>query len=278
MVQTCFSYDSPKRLARWIHLKRRVKQALPADLRRVQAYNVGLERTGTSYIAQLFSKYRTMHEPDIHSLLPFILNSESPTVTWFRSRDRALRLEVESSHLLGLFAKNLVRAFPESKFICTAREPVSWVQSVWRWSYPDGPGTRARTRPNPAESWEAWHKILRTYYGGYDHQSEILKECNLYALRGYFSKYKSHYRGILESVPEDRLLIVRTSVLSEETQRIARFLGVESSTLTPPPRPVNQSKADTAPFNNISESQIRSAANKYCTDVWRRLLDKSKKF
>lgn len=277
MIQSNFAYDSPQCLTKWARAKRRLKQALPGDLRRIHVYNVGLERTGTHYIAQLFSKYRAWHEPDISRLLPFIVNGESPSTEWFRSRDRALRLEVESSHVVGQFVDRLTKIFPESKFICTAREPVSWVRSVWRWSYPDEPGTRVRTRPNPSKSWKMWHSILKAYYDGYEYQSETLKECGLYSMKGYFSKYKSHYRNILESVPSDRLLVVCTSSLSEETRRIAGFLNVKESMLTPPSKNVNQSDSQKSPFANLSDEYIESVVEDYCSDIWGRLLERSKR-
>ena len=282
MFRSRFSYSNPDWLSTRDRLKRRVKQVLPTDFRRIRVYCVGLERTGTTHISSLFSKYRVWHEPDVSCLLPVHREEQMPSAAWLRSRDRALRLEVESSHLLGPIVGALAKTFPQSTFICTAREPVSWVRSVWRWTYPDMPGMRHNAERTEAhKSWAAmmhtnWHAMMNAYYGGHEHQSEILKECGLYSLKGYFSKYASHYRGILESVPSDRLLVVRTASLSERISQIAKFVDVKESTLTPPEKRVNRSTSKSAPFDAVEDALIKSQADKYCGHVWGQLLERSR--
>jgi len=270
-----FSYPNPDWITTRNHLRRRIRQALPFDSRRIHVYCVGLERTGTTFISRLFSEYRVWHEPDISPLLPVHQQEKKPSAAWLRSRDRALRFEVESSHLLGPIAGKLAETLPQSKFICTAREPVSWVRSVWRWTYPDMPGMRHNAKKDDV-MFTYWHDMMEAYYGGHEHQSEILKECGLYSLKGYFSKYASHYRGILGSVPSDRILVLRTPSLSERISQIAQFVGVEASTLRPPEKRVNRSASTSAPFDAVEDSLIKSQADKYCNHIWGRLVEKSR--
>ena len=269
-MQSRFSYSGPTNLSFWEKAKRRIKQTPVGSLsqRRLHVYNVGLERTGTTYIANLFSNFRSWHEPDWQLLLPFHDGRRDPTSfevrDWLRSRDRALRLEVESSHPLGPLVPTLSKTFPGAQFICTIRSPKSWLRSVLDWSYPDGAGVRHNTH-------KPWNAMLRAYYRqekqSEEYSSPVLEEHGLYTLEGYLKKWASHYNNIVQSVSQDRLCLVRTAKLSNARGRIAKFLDVGESMLTLPSERVNRSNTSESVYESIDSRLIDNRIDQYCRRV-----------
>jgi hypothetical protein len=63
-------------------------------------------------------------------------------------------------------------------------------------------------------------------------QEEIkLREYNLYPVRSYFRYWSDHISLVLNTVPEDNLLVVRTRDLSSELETIAKFLDIPVASL-----------------------------------------------
>jgi len=67
----------------------------------------------------------------------------------------------------------------------------------------------------------------------YEHapQERLLKEKGLHTLDGILSSYAESTYEVLDSVPADRLLVVRTDRLRDSLPEIAEFLGVPESML-----------------------------------------------
>jgi hypothetical protein len=223
-MSRCYPLPRDSQLAR---LKQTVKRSPLGGIwvsRRFQAYGVGLERTGTTFLARIFGKeYRSFHEAEWERLIE-LHTGESPLSNecsglreWLRERDRALRLEFESSHLLGSVAPALADEFPGSKFIVTIRHPRAWLRSVTDWQL-----NRDVLKPE-----SPWRPLFDLYYGtSGDYDSPVLKRYGLYTLDGYLQYWTSHYRQILDGVPPDRLLLLRTENLSQSLGRISEFVGI----------------------------------------------------
>jgi len=64
-----------------------------------------------------------------------------------------------------------------------------------------------------------------------EHPSEeiALERKGLYTLDGYLSYWAAHNRNVLVTVPDNRLLVVRTDHLTQRVPDIARFAGVSVS-------------------------------------------------
>lgn len=245
-------------------IRRRICQSFLGALsfpRSFRAYGVGLERTGTTFLYELFEKsFRSAHEPEPWLLLPFHETSETEVACdrqiekWVRERDAALRLEFEASHPLGPVVPVLSRAFPDSKFILTIRHPKPWLYSVLNW--------QLYHRLNISNT---WGPITNKYYDkSIPHESKILKGLNLYTLDGYFSKWKRHNNMIINNVDRDRLLVVRTDKLSKSIGQIASFVGVSKKIMSGNRRPKNSKQKDFEILEMIDKNLIYQKMKFHC--------------
>ena len=215
-------------------IRRSLKRTCVGDLvisREFHAYGVGIERTGTTFVASLFQQnYRAYHEMEWYFLADVFTKKETRSdaeiQTWLRERDRTLRLEFEASHLLGPFVNHLVELFPEAKFILTIRHPRPWLQSVTNWAVnyevlrPSGP----------------WKPVMDRYYKA-PHSDAVhpsrWKEHGLYTLDGYLNGWVEHNQTVLDAVPDSRLLVIRTKNLSNKLKNISSFLDLQNDLSSP---------------------------------------------
>jgi hypothetical protein len=194
--------------------------------RRFQAVGVGVHKSGTHSIAEMLEgKYRAVHEPEPEEMIRVVLAAAHPgreaaVDDYLRLRDRRLRLELDSSGINIHFLDSFVRLFPEARFILTARDCYSWLESIVN---------HFLTRPAPP----LWVKYRDHCYSGsgvYPPEERILEERRVYPLRGFLSHWDRNYRDVLEKVPANRLLIVRTEEISTSIPRLAAFLGIPEYT------------------------------------------------
>ena len=66
----------------------------------------------------------------------------------------------------------------------------------------------------------------------YSHNEIILKENGLYPLDGYLSYWTYHNLSVINIVPRDKLLIIRTDKISKSLEKIANFTNVPYNNLT----------------------------------------------
>jgi hypothetical protein len=134
---------------------------------------------------------------------------------WLCARDQELALEVDASWLNGLVIDLLAREFPEARFVLTIRNCYSWLNSEFR-------------RVLHAPSQKPQRVKLRKFLHGpetiaHSPEEKILKELGLYTIDGYLSHWAAHNEKVLEAIPEDRLLVVRTEQIGVRAAEIAEF-------------------------------------------------------
>jgi hypothetical protein len=200
--------------------------------RRFHAYCVGAPKTGTMSIAGLFTDhYRVAHEPEPEPMVALIGRHRSGAATEkeirsvLRARDRRLRLELESSNPTSYFVSDLVELFPDARFILTIRDCYSWTDSYidHQLNLPIEPGEDA-----------FWGTMRDAYLAtGRAHEpgEEVLAERGTYPLAGFLGYWADHNRKVLDAVPPDRLLVIRTPEIGRHIDDIAAFLDVPADTL-----------------------------------------------
>jgi len=201
--------------------------------RRFHIYAVGAPRTGTTSMAHLFEKnYRSQHEPGEEEMIVAIQAKESGSLgrpellQFLRERDLEHRFELEASHPIAAFAGELVELFPEARFLVTVRDCYSWLESIINKSLHD------RADPHYPRFWRALSDLYHLRPGDtFPAEEAALERHGLYTLDGYLSFWTAQYRHVLDMVPEERRLTVRTDRISKEIERIAEFAGVPADTL-----------------------------------------------
>jgi hypothetical protein len=246
-------------------------------LRRVHVYTVGAPKTGTHSVDQLFSKnYRSGHERYSAETIRMLKQrkkgalSHSELVGKIRDRDRRRRLESESAHFLAHFCDVLAEAFPEAKFILTVREPRSWLRSMI-----DQCVNRPRSAYLRDENVRHWATLRDLYFGArpttHPPSEKVLAEHDLHAIEDYLSYWTLHNRTVLDAVPLERLLIVRTRDLSASLDRIATFVGVSSHVLSQERSHSYKAPEKHGLLDKIDEHCVREKIVEHCSGIMTRV-------
>lgn len=194
--------------------------------RRTRLYCVGTGKSGTHSIGRMFSKtVRAKHEPEAKQLMEKFLAwqgggiDEAQFTQWLLERDRRLALEVDSSTLNRNILEILLREFADARFILTIRDCYSWCDSLLNHHI------RFNREIDPL-----WRQMgqWRMHPEKFCHapEEDLLKEQGFHTLDCYFSYWARHNSGVLECVPSNRLLVVRTDEIGRRALEIADFAGL----------------------------------------------------
>jgi len=198
--------------------------------RRIHAFCVGTAKSGTHSLHALFRRhYRSRHEADADVLIHFMcrLAHERPgsdeVDRFVLEREQRLRTEFHASHLQTAILPELVRLFPESRYVLPIRDCYSWLES---WI------NHELGRDPVLADWYAWRDLAFGSAGAHTPPEEkLLGEFGLRPLRSYLRYWAEHNEFVLQSVPPARLLVLRTREIRDRVAEIARFLGVRAWTL-----------------------------------------------
>ena len=232
------------------------------------AFGVGLPKTGTQSLARILAKeYRAAHEPETWIVTHFLrrnsvaqnrLLTSTSCKELFQARDALLGLEFESNWILGLAIEALYSTFPKAKYILTIRDCISWINSEINQKYVIG----------HRQPW----RILSDYRYGpmrvYRKEEIGLKEYNLYPVRSYFRYWSDHISLVLNTVPEENLLVVRTRDLSSELETIATFLGIPVESLdTTRSHSHKRIQKPLDIYELVDPDYLHAQAELYCKDI-----------
>lgn len=191
---------------------------------RLRAFGVGLNKSGTHSLAAMFcDPIRAAHEPDAAWLVDFVMavqNGEIADATAARALQAHLRrswVDVEVSHPLGDIIDLLVAVEPEAQYIMTLRPPEEFLRSV----------TNAHlVRPSPGR-WSRYRAMrFATGHDPTPHDAPLV-ERGLHPVAGYLSRWRWRNERVLDHVPPEQLLVVRTDQLGARAADIADFLGID---------------------------------------------------
>ena len=196
---------------------------------RRRLYGVGTGKTGTHSLAAIFERdHRAAHEAGAKELMEVIFAVADGTAPrqaigdHLVERDARLALDMDASLVNGEVVADLVALFPGSRYVLTVREPHAWLDSMANHSLAH------ETPPH----WVRWRE-LRFRSAELTHPSEeaAWRDRGLYPLDGYLGSWARHNRMVLEAVPADDLLIVRTEDLAGRLDELAGFCGVPAASL-----------------------------------------------
>ncbi len=244
--------------------------ATPPAERLAQCYGVGIAKSGTHSIAELFRPpLRSMHEPEAARTIGFILARASGQIGdeeakhYVVARDRRLRLDVEASHFNVFLLRELVENFPAARFVLTLREPRSWLDSI--------------INQQLAHYSEAhWVKLreLRFQPQRYPHRGgeEALRQRGLYSLDGYLRYWTWHQQVVLDTVPPDRLLLVPTQEIGARAEAIAAFGAIPEHFLRANRAPSYTAMKKFGVLEELDPQRLQDAIETHCQAMVDRLF------
>lgn len=230
--------------------------------RKFHVYNVGLIKTGTTSMASIFSKYRSGHEKILGDTEKKIEKFVKQTISreqlrqFIRERDCKLFLEMDSSHIHRLYLNFLAEEFPWSKYIFTIRDCYSWLDALINWILT--------------------HRINEKCPGGKDLfgmdnfgcMDEDDMQRNIHShLEGFLSFWASANKDILEKLPLDRSLIIRTHEISDKINDIANFLDISPETLDRNQAHKFKARQKFNMLHRIDYEFLEISCKKYCTPL-----------
>jgi len=230
--------------------------------RKSQLYCVGAAKTGTHSIDSMFNDtIRSSHEADSAEVIEKVLDlstdriHEKELVSFIRERDKRLCLDVDSSQLNFFLLDYLVEEFPKALFLLTIRDCYSWLHSFINHSLHRNAG-------------EHWIKIrdyrFRSNELSHPPEEYPLKAKGLYTLDGYLSYWASHNQKVLTSIPEDRLMIVKTNEITERAYKIAEFAGLPKNSIQLTHSHSFHNLAQHSVLQEIQEDYLQAKFEEHC--------------
>lgn len=246
-------------------------QSLDTCYRRAHLICVGAAKTGTHTIASMFhSDIRAFHEAGAKKIIELIItcatNEEKrhSILQAIRERDRLICAEIDSSQLNYYLLDILLNEYPEAKFLLTIRDCYTWLNSFIN-----------HTLRYPCSSllWKRF-RDYRFRSDQLDHPDEEvpLKERGLYTLEGYLSYWSKHNNDVLNIIPANRLMIVRTDQISLRSGEIAAFSGLPPDVIKHDRLHAFKNDIDFRVLHQLPAPYVDQMIEKYCGHLMNKLF------
>lgn len=238
--------------------------------RKARLYCVGTAKSGTHSINSMFNHtVRSKHEANNKEVISKILEiskgriSEADLLSYVQQRDKRLCLDIDSSQLNFFLLDYLLEEFPDALFLLTIRDCYSWLDSFINDSL----------RRNTTKSWI----LLREYRfrsNVFSHPLEelTLKERGLYTLDGYLSYWANHNKKVLSSIPEDRLMIVKTNEITKKAHDIAAFADLPGKSIRIEKAHSFKNPEKFYVLREIQEAYLEAKVREYCSALMSRFF------
>lgn len=247
---------------------------MPSDTspRRFRAYNVGLAKTGTNSIAALFGQYRSAHEFMFPETVAQIARwqdgslSEASFKAYVLERDRRGGLEMDSASFNHHYLQILADTFPEAQFIFTIRDCYSWLNSILNMSL-----RYATYIPDWMLRYSKFfigYEIERSTVGDPKATQEKLPEI----VESLLQYWQIHNRRVLDLLPSERSLIVRTDRISDTLEPMADLIGISPASLVRSDRHLNRAPETVEWLECLDPLWLKERSDFHCGILMRQLF------
>jgi len=235
--------------------------------RKLQAYCVGMGRTGTRSMAGIFStSYKAAHEPHTKELLAIITAAQKGSISrqdfkkYVLYLDNKLQLEFNSSFFNKWLLEVLLTEFPNAKFILTIRDCYSWLNSSINALF------FGRSKI-PNEFDDFINTIMEQESYRHAKNQPVMYKNGSYRLDGLLSYWAKINNEILATVPRSRLLVVKTHEINSSIREIADFLNIHPKTLDLTKSHMNKSIKNIDVLSKVDKDYLSSIVNLHCKDL-----------
>jgi len=171
---------------------------------------------------------------------------------------------MESAHVLHHCIDELVHQFTSAKFILTIRHPCKWINSE----------INQNVKIDPNLHWKRVQKkrYVRPPYEFTSYDKE-LERYNLHPVSKYFQYWARHNTKVLQAIPSDRLLVVRTTDIGNRLSDIADFLDIQDTLLDKTKsHSYKRSSKELNIFELADPEYVKSMALKHCGSLVERFF------
>lgn len=243
----------------------------PRAPRQTRLYCIGAPRTGTHSIAAAFDRsIRARHEPEFRATTRLVLARHRDEVSpnelrrLLRKRDERLWLDVDSSHANVFLAEALLAEFADARFVLTVRDPLPWLDSALDHSMSSRHWSRASR-----EYLEFWLDTGNDHHGPHD---ALLREYGLPSIDSHLGAWARHNETALSTVPAERLLVVRTTAITQRLAEIAAFAGLAPDRVNRRFRARGAARARHGVLARIDRAYVEDRIAARCGTLMRRLF------
>ena len=234
--------------------------------RRFHAYVVGLPKTGTVSLAGLFGNYRSFHEFQQRETHKMIIELNQGQVSkrefsqFIRKRDFwAGFLEMDAAHFNRHYIDILAEEFPNAKFLCLIRDCYSWVNScVNYYTHPEKESLQVSELPNGMP--------FDLPMGASSEKEELVINFQKY-IDVPLMFWTTEYKKMLEKLPPDRSMIIKTDEISGKAEEIARILNVSYNSLITEQSHLNKAEYGVDILRSLDKGFLEAKFKEHCSDL-----------
>ena len=240
--------------------------------RRFHAYVVGLPKTGTVSLAALFGNYRSLHEfqqQETHQMIIELnqgLISKQEFSQFIRKRDfLAGFLEMDAAHFNRHYIDILAKEFPKAKFICLIRDCYSWLNSCINfYTHPEKEALQSSELPNGMP--------FDLPIGPNSEKEELVINFHKY-IDVPLKFWTTEYKKILDQLPSDRFMTIKTNEISSKLNEISRFLNVPYDSVYQERSHLNKAEYGVHILRRLDKGFLESKFKEHCSDLMREFFD-----
>lgn len=184
-----------------------------------RVFCMGLPVSGVETLSRMFKHYKVSYNFQPELFTEAIMSGIG--VDEFLDHKNSFGLDVDASCLNGYVIKQLVKKYPDAKFVLAVRDCYGWLNNVFDYCINE-------RRPHWRVFWD-WcfappdvrHPKVESGLAG----------TGLYPVSGYLTHWADYHRDILDSIPPERLLVLKYFDLGDCGKSLAKFIGVNPATL-----------------------------------------------
>ena len=251
--------------------------SMPA--RRFHLVCVGLPRSGVVSLFTLFRKFRAANEyaegETIRALVSYHKGrlSHDALRAYLARRDRESALEVDAASFLHLAGDVLADLSDDTRFVLPVRAPDTWFESYMRELLRVHDRLRAHGRAPPF--WQ--REYGEVLFGRFDWEEiatpQVRRACLPDVARRFLAHWTRATGKMLDSLPCERTLVLRTQDLVSMRARLAAFVDQPEACLTGTSHS-NASPPGPSPLDGLPDGWVAQAAAEICGPTHARALQR----
>ena len=247
--------------------------------RRFHLVCVGLPRSGVVSLFTLFRNFRAANEYAEAETIRTLVNyhggrlSHDALCAYISRRDRESALEMDATSFLHLAGELLAALSDDTRFVLPVRAPDAWFESYIGELLRVHDRLRARGKAPPA--WQRDYGEM--LFGRFDWEEVATPEARRACLPDVARRFLAHWAQatakMLDTLPSDRTLVLRTQDLGPMRDRLAAFVDQPADALTGESH-ANARPPGPGPLDALPEGWLARTAAEICGPTHARALER----